>query len=336
MCIISINETRDLTKKEFDNCWEVNSHGAGFAWGNKFHKGFMTKEEAYKFYRENVIGNYPHVVHFRIQTSGGTRPELTHPFIIAPLSPAKLKGTTGTKGVLFHNGIISGWNKLLLNYAIAEGDYPVGHLSDTRVLAMCVSRGSQYIISCLDGNDRFVLFKNGAYTKWGTWETENGVLFSNSGYKDNYYKPYKYNGTYNNTKSFWDDDWRSTYLECNVTNCSEYLKTKIRGCRVNFTEKDVKACEIYKAYNEADKGKKQNGFTGCTLSSCDFYDLKSLDKCSSPYVCIDGDLYQQTRSSKKKNKDCEYPSCSHYDVTISGNCELFIDHTECKKYEVAG
>jgi hypothetical protein len=346
MCIISINEKRNLTEEEFENCWESNSHGAGFAWKNKFHKGFMTKEEAYKFYTENVAGNFPHVAHFRIQTSGGTRPELTHPFVIAPMSPTRISGTTGHKGVLFHNGIISGWNTMLLNYAVAINDYPTGHLSDTRVLAMCIDRGSKYIISCLTGSDKFVIFKNNVYQKWGTWEEKDGVFFSNSGYKYGYYK---YKGTNNcstgySNNMFDYDEWygkgKTTTVEvvCENRECRHNNMSKALGCNVYYTEKGIKSCGDYKKFQE------KNNLMDCQFKTCEFYDDRSSNNCANPVVCIGYDLYSMdTKLIDKKIPDktdkkvsqyavkCEIESCPNYQKNFSNNCKTLLNVTKCRR-----
>ena len=202
MCIISINKERALTKEEFTNCWTGNSDGAGFAWGDNWKKGFMTMKEAEEFYFSKVAHCLPHVTHFRIKTSGKIVPQLTHPFLVERFSPVtEFEGKTTECAVLFHNGIISDWEKILANYAIAEGGYPTGALSDTRVLAMAVSRGTQYIIPLLGGTTgKFVLFKAGKIVaEFGNWEdSKDGVLFSNGGYK------YSYRNTYT-----CDDYWPS-------------------------------------------------------------------------------------------------------------------------------
>ena len=318
MCIISINEKRDLTKKEFDNCWDNNSHGAGFAWKNRFQKGFMDKAKAYTFYKENIAGNYPHVVHFRIQTSGGTRPELTHPFPIVSMSPIKLKGTTGANGVLFHNGIVSGWNKLLFNYAVSEGNYPKGFLSDTRVVAMCVSRGSKWILSCLDGVDRFVIFKNSTYEKWGTWEESNGIFFSNSGYKrDNYSR----------VGTLWDESYYNqsnakTY--CLNTKCRYYNLKKAHNCEIYFSNHTIETCEDFKGIDN--KAKKIKNNNDCLFSSCVHYNKNYAGNCSSQEICIDYDLYT-------KKQYCRNHKCKYYDTGYENYCKAFLNPLECKDFE---
>ena len=87
-------------------CFENNPHGAGVSYSAKdgvvFIKGLMT----YKSFKSTIdaISNKNSrdiVMHFRITTSGGTRPDMCHPFNIGEMvSPHK------SDCVLHHNGIL--------------------------------------------------------------------------------------------------------------------------------------------------------------------------------------------------------------------------------------
>lgn len=87
-------------------CFENNPHGAGVSYSAKdgvvFVKGLMT----YKSFKSTIdaISNKNSrdiVMHFRITTSGGTRPDMCHPFNIGDMiSPHK------SDCVLHHNGIL--------------------------------------------------------------------------------------------------------------------------------------------------------------------------------------------------------------------------------------
>jgi len=318
MCIISINMKRDLTKKEFKSCWENNSHGAGFAWKNKFQKGFMTLEEAYQFYIKNVTGNYPHVAHFRIQTSGGTRPELTHPFAIEAMSPLKLKGTT-EKGVLFHNGIISEWNNMLFNYAVAEGEYPTGALSDTRVLAMCISRGSKWIISCLNSNDKFVIFNNGVFEKWGIWEESDGVFFSNSGYKISYYRT---DFLYENPYCLANDD-KALHIYCQNKSCKDYDLKYYKNCKIFFTNEKVAQCKDYAPVKS--KALKSIKNTSCNLIKCTHYSRKYFNNCANIEICFDGNLFLL-------KKACKNYACKDFYYGYENNCKSRMAIQDCSSF----
>lgn len=198
MCVIASCKERQLTKEEFDNCFSRNSDGVGIAYfkNGKVHyeKGLMAFDEAWERYCK-INTNKPHVVHFRIATSGGTIKELTHPFIIDVVSPVKVT-YSGKKPLLFHNGCLSySWKDNLLPYYIAVGKVPEGEISDSRFAAMLISRMGEEILKVLNNNNngKFSVIgftKNGKpfVRDYGVFEKADGIDFSNGSYKSCYYK----------------------------------------------------------------------------------------------------------------------------------------------------
>jgi len=109
MCVIIYKpEGAIVSDKLFDRCWELFSHGGGYAvWDNGrwvYEKGFMEKEEFYEAVKEFIHSENTRVVlHFRFATEDaeGKRnilPEFTHPFEIQ---------FQDTKALLFVNGRFS-------------------------------------------------------------------------------------------------------------------------------------------------------------------------------------------------------------------------------------
>jgi hypothetical protein len=109
MCVIIYKpEGAIVSDKLFDRCWELFSHGGGYAvWDNGkwvYEKGFMEKEEFYEAVKEFIHSENTRVVlHFRFATEDaeGKRnilPEFTHPFEIQ---------LQDTKALLFVNGQFS-------------------------------------------------------------------------------------------------------------------------------------------------------------------------------------------------------------------------------------
>jgi hypothetical protein len=109
MCVIIYKpEGAIVSDKLFDRCWELFSHGGGYAvWDNGkwvYEKGFMEKEEFYEAVKEFIHSENTRVVlHFRFATEDaeGKRnilPEFTHPFEIQ---------LQDTKALLFVNGRFS-------------------------------------------------------------------------------------------------------------------------------------------------------------------------------------------------------------------------------------
>ena len=92
MCIICAKPAGvKFPKNEYiENMWDGNDDGAGIMWvsNNKVHikKGFMKLKDFKRFLgklkKRYDIDKIPVVMHFRITTHGGTKPENTHPFPI--------------------------------------------------------------------------------------------------------------------------------------------------------------------------------------------------------------------------------------------------------------
>jgi len=192
MCIIAVALKRKLTLEEAENCFLSNPDGAGVAWSrgdrNYLRKGFMGLDEFIEFYEE--LDALPHVVHCRAATSGGVRPELTHPFIVDLQSPPRLEWS-GKKPLLFHNGVVSKWEDLFLRFApdiVRElrrsrkgSQIPPGPWSDTRTVAVIAALVGEGILPFLGG--KYAVLDRGRVRTYGEFVEENGVLFSNTSYK---------------------------------------------------------------------------------------------------------------------------------------------------------
>jgi len=184
MCIIAICKDRPLSAWEIHNCFTNNSDGVGFAYarGDKvtINKGYMTEEAFVKAYEDvNIL---PHVVHFRTTTSGGVSQELCHPFVVDEHSELVVQDEV-EQPVLFHNGVIFDWMTLTMNMVTSgQIEMPKGPMNDTRMAAIMVATLGDEVLNLLSG--KFVLVDpSGVITRWGSFENERGILFSNDGYK---------------------------------------------------------------------------------------------------------------------------------------------------------
>lgn len=198
MCIIAICETRHLTDVEIHNCFLNNSDGAGLAFpvpSGKVHveKGFMTEDHLLSYYHAmKELPFFPHVVHFRIATSGDISREMTHPYKMSLLSELAVSEDTECS-VLFHNGVISDWKSSLVNLVTSKQipGMPKGPMNDTRLAAIMASipEIGDDILEVLSG--KFVKVRpDGHIIRWGDFIFDNGIHFSNNGYK---WVTYKYN-----------------------------------------------------------------------------------------------------------------------------------------------
>lgn len=116
MCIIACKPI-GLEMPDHDtieNMWHANSDGAGIMYNHKGHvhieKGFMKLDDflaALKRIGKDVdLKQAGVVMHFRITTHGGTRPENCHPFPISDSIPMLKKLRLTTRIGVAHNGII--------------------------------------------------------------------------------------------------------------------------------------------------------------------------------------------------------------------------------------
>jgi len=191
MCVIAVCETRKLTSTELIYCWINNPDGAGVAWKNKdghvYQKGMMNFDQFEAYYEH--INVFPHVVHFRIASSGAIVPHLTHPFICKENSPLLLEWN-GEESLLFHNGVISGWENLAAIYGIGP---PVmtTYWNDSRVLSCLLSSIKNHSILTYESkSSKFVTLAGGDIKTYGDFESVEGALFSNDSHKEILYEFY--------------------------------------------------------------------------------------------------------------------------------------------------
>ena len=183
MCVIAICEKRSLNEEEFRQCFTGNHHGMGYAFwdGEKTTtaKGFMDIEPAWEAYGKIPV---PHIVHFRLASAGGIKPELTHPFICTKESPIESEWS-GDETVLFHNGTISDWKALLMSAMVTNRCVPKGPMSDSRAVAILFDILGEDVFTLWSGS-RWVTVDKTGFKNYGEWvEGEDGILYSNSTFK---------------------------------------------------------------------------------------------------------------------------------------------------------
>ena len=188
MCIIAACNKKKLSELQIWYCWTNNPDGAGIAWiheGRHFYtKGYMTYDDFIQMYKQITI--LPHVVHFRTASSGYITPSLTHPFVCSEKVP---KDTTweGEEQLIFHNGIISGWEMMARLFKIDTNNL---YWSDTRLLSLILSQYTAEEIILPEKTGKFILFREGKMYSHGKFELEDGIKFSNTGYKEDLYEYY--------------------------------------------------------------------------------------------------------------------------------------------------
>jgi len=187
MCVLILCNERALNKDEFEEAWSKNKDGFGYAYHAPaenatgkvivFKKGMMEKEDAYKEYSK-ISNILPHIAHFRLGSP--VTPELTHPFICSEDSELDLEGITETP-LIFHNGVVSGWDKWLMNVFLALKRIPPGPWSDTRLIAIICKLLGVDALKFIEG--KYLVITTDDILMSGKFEDEkDGLIASNTSY----------------------------------------------------------------------------------------------------------------------------------------------------------
>jgi len=195
MCVIAISPVGEKVSREvFGRMWRSNSDGFGLMYrahdGAGIVKGLMDEQEAWEVYSRLPEG-VPYILHFRLATHGGVRPELTHPFVVSEESPLIQAGVV-CEPVLAHNGV---WSL----HASKEHEVQLkGPVSDTRVLAAWLGKLAEKrpIKEVLEKHlyevasaGRVVVVEPSTWRFYlvGSWIREGSFLFSNHSFRESLY-----------------------------------------------------------------------------------------------------------------------------------------------------
>ena len=189
------------SKKIFSNCFSSNNDGAGFMfpYDGKVHyeKGFMSFT-AFKKGLKAAIKKYgidtkdaPMVFHFRIQSQGGVKPELTHPFPVCRSYDQMRKLTGDVDLCCVHNGIIDFASSFkAIDYSdtmefIKEIAFPLTYKKETTYYKnKTLMDMMRYLLS---GNRFAIMDKTGHVELIGAWIEDNGIFYSNTSYEGHYF-----------------------------------------------------------------------------------------------------------------------------------------------------
>jgi predicted glutamine amidotransferase len=216
MCIIaSIKSNQQISKSTLKRCWNNNPHGGGFMFtdGKKIH---VYKEmSSFKRYYNTFLEKrqqYPEsnfVCHFRISTHGKINDTNCHPF--------KVNDKLG----FVHNGIIRNApvsaeysDTYMFNVTILQ-TLPSNFTSNVAMLTLIkeyIGSGSKLCFLSADNKLTYVNESAGQYD-------ENGVWFSNGGYKEvKYYDAGGVRvGSYGQT---WGNDYKPSNTNSHVKQSS--------------------------------------------------------------------------------------------------------------------
>ena len=177
MCVILIAPPKlRPDRATLEACHRANPHGAGLAWRADGTVHYRKSDDVAEIHRlaERAAGEV--VIHFRIATVGGARPELRHPFLVTGRSGLAEGGTA--KAVLFQNGTWTGWKDAIAK-AVADGHRaPVGPMSDARAAAWLSHLYGPGYLAALEPS-RWVFFTATETILHGHWHARDGLRFSN-------------------------------------------------------------------------------------------------------------------------------------------------------------
>lgn len=257
MCIISYKaaEAQFPSKKTLQRCFTNNPDGAGFMYTASgivhIKKGFTTFQSFWKTLRkvrEEEGDNIPYVMHFRISTQAGTRPDCTHPFPLSKhMKDLRLLDTTAKIGVA-HNGIISLTSESSYKKTLTYSD-TMKFITDYLSLIIKTKRWYKdddkiELIQRLVGSSRLAILDGEGHCELlgSGWVQDNGIWYSNTTYKQAKVKTYS-------TYSYWDTDWLNWYSSS--TKVDRYIT------QTSSAEEKDAMDEVYD-YAET----KYNAFTG--------------------------------------------------------------------------
>lgn len=197
MCIIAAKPAGvALPKDEYiRNMWDGNRDGAGIMYvlngkvriekGFMKYKAFVDALERIKTIVDPVAT--PIVMHFRITTHGGTKPENTHPFPITDNLGALRKLIGNTDIGVAHNGIIP----ITPRKGISDTmEYIVSQLAPLKraLPRFCENPHAMQMVENAIGSKMAFLTKEGRLYTIGKFIEDEGVLYSNTSYEGWFYR----------------------------------------------------------------------------------------------------------------------------------------------------
>lgn len=221
MCIIAIKDYDVATPKKdiVANCFRTNPDGAGVAIlrpGAKtveISKGFMTLDGYFDFITCAVRPEDYAVYHFRITTSGGTRPELTHPFPVSDSVKDLTRLQMRSRFAFVHNGVFGPGTANLSDTQLYIKDklFPLRyalHKKGVQRKIVTDTRGSRTVT--IDA-ETGLIFKTG---EWIT-DKDTGLVFSNSSFRRAKFHHLEW-------ERWWDDETDSMYGQYSCPNCMSH------------------------------------------------------------------------------------------------------------------
>lgn len=232
MCIICAKPSGvEMPPKAYlKNMWESNDDGAGLMWAsnNKVHikKGFMKYKEFSRFVeklgKRYNLKEIPIVMHFRITTHGGTKPQNTHPFpVVKKINKLQALELCTDLGVA-HNGCIKIDNPPEISDTMA---YISKHLVNYRTKNGVFYKNKETLkkIEKEITSKMCFLDSRGKITFIGEFTKEDGIYYSNLSYLGygRYYSYMDYGNSW-----YWGGYGYDSYSGKSINNYGSKTKNK--------------------------------------------------------------------------------------------------------------
>ena len=289
MCvIINIEDGKFPKFQTLKEAESLNSHGGSIAW---LEKGKLNYEKGIKAKQINAIIEKrlkPNnvkiaIIHFRIASVGNVNKKLCHPFPISKEVKTDLKIEDSKFDLLFHNGTVSNWEKMLIK-SIQDNPskIPKGELSDSRVIAFLLKRHGHDIIKDSKMNKFSILTKKGI-VKYGSWVKVGDNECSNDYFVKKTYEPSNWGGMY--SLGGYSDDYNNDYY--GKTTNSHFNS---QGVWINGKKQEVKK-QIKTALNTF-KGKIRTTTTSDEVNKFlkTKEDYKYYDLCVKDFYVTDDEI----------------------------------------------
>ena len=188
MCVI-VAKPAGIAMPDTDkitDMWYTNPDGAGFMYAKDgtvyIRKGFMYLDDyldaVEDLAKHNDLTNLPVVMHFRITTHGGTKPENCHPFPITDSVGVLSKLDSHTKLGVAHNGIIPITPRKDISDTM---EYIISQLAPLHRAVPQFYKSKdlmQMIYNAVDSKLAFLTGKGEIYTV-GDFHEKDGIMYSN-------------------------------------------------------------------------------------------------------------------------------------------------------------
>lgn len=197
MCIVEyfppgVDKDSEFVKESIRQGARSNGAGLGFAFKKNgrlyLHKGFLSSEVEVliKEIESHALGKEDELLfHARIATSGGTRAEMTHPFVCSNdiEEVGFLKGYVD-KPVLAHNGVFVGWGNTKYSDTFRFAHIILSEPAAISLLKLDPEAFATATKEVLSTNKIAVMFPGKDETRLlGDFYTDKDCKFSNGGYK---------------------------------------------------------------------------------------------------------------------------------------------------------